>query len=190
MESMIIDDHEHEPTNLIEEVDPLEQDVRPAVRSYECIFCKRGFTTAQALGGHMNIHRKDRAKSRPNFLSNDNSSTQEDHSCYAGPRFYQPIFTNYPQTYISTVPNNYQEGQVCYTTYIAASTSNTSLPTNYENNHQDFHGVITSPSREEKMMSLSLQFGWSDGEEDKDSRTSIRYENKEDDLDLELRLGQ
>ncbi|XP_068667621.1 zinc finger protein 5-like [Aristolochia californica] len=32
------------------------------VRSYECIFCKRGFSNAQALGGHMNIHRKDRAK--------------------------------------------------------------------------------------------------------------------------------
>ncbi|KAF8394307.1 hypothetical protein HHK36_020514 [Tetracentron sinense] len=31
-------------------------------RSYECVFCKRGFTTAQALGGHMNIHRKDRAR--------------------------------------------------------------------------------------------------------------------------------
>ncbi|XP_020591238.1 zinc finger protein 10-like [Phalaenopsis equestris] len=30
-------------------------------RSYLCIFCKRGFCTAQALGGHMNIHRKDRA---------------------------------------------------------------------------------------------------------------------------------
>ncbi|KAF9597586.1 hypothetical protein IFM89_019954 [Coptis chinensis] len=32
------------------------------VRSYECTFCKRGFSNAQALGGHMNIHRKDRAK--------------------------------------------------------------------------------------------------------------------------------
>ncbi|PON62584.1 Yin/yang transcription factor [Parasponia andersonii] len=31
-----------------------------AGRSYECVFCKRGFTTAQALGGHMNIHRKNR----------------------------------------------------------------------------------------------------------------------------------
>ncbi|KAE8686075.1 basic helix-loop-helix family protein [Hibiscus syriacus] len=28
-------------------------------RSYECVFCRRGFTTAQALGGHMNIHRKE-----------------------------------------------------------------------------------------------------------------------------------
>ncbi|XP_040379857.1 transcriptional regulator SUPERMAN-like [Oryza brachyantha] len=34
----------------------------PAPRPYyECVFCKRGFTTAQALGGHMNIHRRDRA---------------------------------------------------------------------------------------------------------------------------------
>lgn len=31
-------------------------------RSYTCTFCKRGFSNAQALGGHMNIHRKDRAK--------------------------------------------------------------------------------------------------------------------------------
>ncbi|XP_052176073.1 transcriptional regulator TAC1-like [Diospyros lotus] len=30
--------------------------------SYPCSFCKRGFLTAQALGGHMNVHRKDRAK--------------------------------------------------------------------------------------------------------------------------------
>ncbi|XP_022949591.1 transcriptional regulator SUPERMAN-like [Cucurbita moschata] len=33
-------------------------------RPYECTFCKRGFTNAQALGGHMNIHRKDRAKAK------------------------------------------------------------------------------------------------------------------------------
>ncbi|KAM7258704.1 hypothetical protein ACFE04_014445 [Oxalis oulophora] len=31
-------------------------------RPYECTFCKRGFSNAQALGGHMNIHRKDKAK--------------------------------------------------------------------------------------------------------------------------------
>ncbi|KAG8099936.1 hypothetical protein GUJ93_ZPchr0013g36645 [Zizania palustris] len=28
---------------------------------YECTHCKRGFTNAQALGGHMNVHRKERA---------------------------------------------------------------------------------------------------------------------------------
>ncbi|XP_059306953.1 transcriptional regulator SUPERMAN-like [Lycium ferocissimum] len=34
------------------------------VKFYRCSFCKRGFSNAQALGGHMNIHRKDRAKLR------------------------------------------------------------------------------------------------------------------------------
>ncbi|KAA3481869.1 putative transcriptional regulator RABBIT EARS [Gossypium australe] len=31
-------------------------------RSYSCSFCNREFKSAQALGGHMNVHRKDRAK--------------------------------------------------------------------------------------------------------------------------------
>ncbi|MCD7461700.1 hypothetical protein HAX54_046834 [Datura stramonium] len=31
---------------------------------YRCSFCKRGFSNAQALGGHMNIHRRDRARLR------------------------------------------------------------------------------------------------------------------------------
>ncbi|KAJ8465957.1 hypothetical protein OPV22_028509 [Ensete ventricosum] len=35
-----------------------------AGRFYDCMFCRRGFTTAQALGGHMNIHRRDRARTR------------------------------------------------------------------------------------------------------------------------------
>ncbi|KAG6490068.1 hypothetical protein ZIOFF_051350 [Zingiber officinale] len=30
-------------------------------RSYSCAFCRRGFKSAQALGGHMNVHRRDRA---------------------------------------------------------------------------------------------------------------------------------
>ncbi|KAJ7950268.1 Transcriptional regulator like [Quillaja saponaria] len=38
------------------------QGVHGQVRSYTCAFCKRGFSNAQALGGHMNIHRRDRAK--------------------------------------------------------------------------------------------------------------------------------
>ncbi|XP_038875027.1 zinc finger protein 6-like [Benincasa hispida] len=42
-------------------------------RSYECIFCKRGFTNAQALGGHMNIHRKDRPNKPPKLISSSSS---------------------------------------------------------------------------------------------------------------------
>lgn len=41
---------------------PDEQLGTSPARTYECTFCKRGFSNAQALGGHMNIHRKDKAK--------------------------------------------------------------------------------------------------------------------------------
>lgn len=33
-------------------------------KSYTCCFCKRELRSAQALGGHMNVHRRDRAKLR------------------------------------------------------------------------------------------------------------------------------
>ncbi|CAL9124784.1 unnamed protein product [Musa textilis] len=33
-------------------------------RSYSCSFCRREFRSAQALGGHMNVHRRDKARLR------------------------------------------------------------------------------------------------------------------------------
>ncbi|KAD7117494.1 hypothetical protein R6Q59_005892 [Mikania micrantha] len=41
-------------------------------RSYTCTFCKREFRSAQALGGHMNVHRRDRARLRQ-MASTDHS---------------------------------------------------------------------------------------------------------------------
>ncbi|XP_022873776.1 transcriptional regulator SUPERMAN-like [Olea europaea var. sylvestris] len=43
-------------------------------RCYTCIFCKREFRSAQALGGHMNVHRKDRARLRQHFPPKENYS--------------------------------------------------------------------------------------------------------------------
>ncbi|KAF8117334.1 hypothetical protein N665_0011s0057 [Sinapis alba] len=48
-------------------------------RPYICEFCERGFSNAQALGGHMNIHRKDRAKLRQANLKED--VDREDSTC-------------------------------------------------------------------------------------------------------------
>ncbi|EOA26158.1 hypothetical protein CARUB_v10019596mg [Capsella rubella] len=42
-------------------------------RPYICDFCERGFSNAQALGGHMNIHRKDRAKLRQADLKEEDN---------------------------------------------------------------------------------------------------------------------
>ncbi|XP_015055467.1 uncharacterized protein LOC107002056 [Solanum pennellii] len=52
---------------------------------YRCSFCKRGFSNAQALGGHMNIHRRDRARLRE-FSSDQNLlSLDINNSVYSPP---------------------------------------------------------------------------------------------------------
>ncbi|CAJ1800558.1 unnamed protein product [Sphenostylis stenocarpa] len=51
-------------------------------RSYSCTFCRREFRSAQALGGHMNVHRRDRARLKHPYspqneiLSDDLEKTQ------------------------------------------------------------------------------------------------------------------
>ncbi|OMP11609.1 Zinc finger, C2H2-like protein [Corchorus capsularis] len=45
-------------------------------RSYTCSFCKREFRSAQALGGHMNVHRRDRARLRQSPPRVDHGQTQ------------------------------------------------------------------------------------------------------------------
>lgn len=44
-----------------------------SVKNYACSFCKRQFRSAQALGGHMNVHRRDRARLRllPSSLNSE-----------------------------------------------------------------------------------------------------------------------
>ncbi|KAM3299919.1 hypothetical protein ACQJBY_041087 [Aegilops geniculata] len=37
--------------------------------SYTCGYCKREFRSAQALGGHMNVHRRERARIRHYYCS-------------------------------------------------------------------------------------------------------------------------
>lgn len=54
-------------------------------RFYECIFCKRGFTNAQALGGHMNIHRKDRQRIGNDSKRVHTSSSSRPHSSESKP---------------------------------------------------------------------------------------------------------
>ncbi|KAJ0259618.1 Zinc finger protein 10 [Hirschfeldia incana] len=49
-------------------------------RSYACSFCRREFRSAQALGGHMNVHRRDRARlkqSDDQYLFSKSSSSPE-----------------------------------------------------------------------------------------------------------------
>ena len=50
-------------------------------RMYECTFCKRGFTNAQALGGHMNIHRRDRLN-KAKVQNDADVALSQTHRCF------------------------------------------------------------------------------------------------------------
>ncbi|GLT99445.1 hypothetical protein SLE2022_168830 [Rubroshorea leprosula] len=67
--------------------------VAVAKRSYECTFCKRGFTNSQALGGHMNIHRKDRAKAKQSTTA----SSVKDYMINVNHRSLQPSSLNHDE---------------------------------------------------------------------------------------------
>ncbi|KAK3140379.1 hypothetical protein QOZ80_5AG0400110 [Eleusine coracana subsp. coracana] len=46
-------------------------------RSYSCSFCSREFRSAQALGGHMNVHRRDRARLKLAGVADDGGSDSQ-----------------------------------------------------------------------------------------------------------------
>lgn len=102
-------------------------------RPYECMFCRRGFTTAQALGGHMNIHRKDRASANNNnkpitsfgssasTTKHDTSST--DHLDHLA--FYSPIPTPISVNNNIPPPSNSSSSNYSHRAVLPTSTTTT-----------------------------------------------------------------
>ncbi|KAH6828237.1 hypothetical protein C2S53_003297 [Perilla frutescens var. hirtella] len=142
-------------------------------RSYECVFCKRGFNTAQALGGHMNIHRKDRARNRPS----SNSTKQN-------PRFYHniipssnniPPFTSYFPAVASTSSNStlYESSSHCH--------HDADDDSDHRHHPQPPSNIPVTPA-DWRRMSLSLEI------QDLEKNT-LQAINQDKELDLELRLG-
>ncbi|KAG5616171.1 hypothetical protein H5410_015995 [Solanum commersonii] len=61
--------------------------------SYICRFCKKVLRCAQALGGHMNIHRRDRAKAinEESVVAHSQSQSKSILPTYVEPQHYQSI---------------------------------------------------------------------------------------------------
>ncbi|XP_057523857.1 zinc finger protein 11-like [Amaranthus tricolor] len=169
-------------------------------RSYTCNFCRREFRSAQALGGHMNVHRRDRAKlkqfssshlqNNPNTLFgfSQNNSSFQNHDNKVDPQFVSSFVVDYDNNlsffHLKNGGLKGKEGsskkRKDLNSFISLSSSNY-----VTQNNDDVHNVFkrrkldTSPST---TMAKS-----SKGEE---QGIKVLYaHNSNEGLDLELRLG-
>nr|GLL43603.1 transcriptional regulator SUPERMAN-like [Ipomoea trifida] len=167
-------------TNTSSDTSSEDSDHRPednvgVGRSYECAFCKRGFTNAQALGGHMNIHRKDKLKAAK---QNNISHHQQQQS--------PPRKPNYDQQYSDTRAG-WATAQLSYQ-FNYSPPSNPSYQQVYYH-HTRMYGDFMGANND-----LSLRVGPSNVEDDEDEGRKEESDDDEeettDEVDLELRLGR
>ncbi|XP_047326096.1 transcriptional regulator SUPERMAN-like [Impatiens glandulifera] len=153
-----------------------DQDRVGTGRSYNCVFCKRGFTTAQALGGHMNIHRKDRARGKRSSSSSLSGNLKKYHR--------KDIQTH---ELVSSYCSCHDEAtRIEYRTYFPASSGKHFHSEVYFNQYPQ--GFVSHFGSEfDYQVSFNSPFGQVGKELEKESK-GIRID-QEGDIDLELRLG-
>ncbi|KAK3140438.1 hypothetical protein QOZ80_5AG0400990 [Eleusine coracana subsp. coracana] len=155
---------------------------------YECVFCKRGFTTAQALGGHMNIHRRDRAKPTRESPAGSITTVSRNVDCYS--KYRHLVTPSMP--IIPTIDSSSSSNLGMYypSTGMAAAV--------------DTEGVISpscvSPARELSLfgaatrdhdlhLGLACHGDAGDGSRMPEGSSERQAGEPERELDLELRLG-
>ncbi|CAN4116056.1 unnamed protein product [Withania somnifera] len=74
-------------------------------RSYTCSFCRREFRSAQALGGHMNVHRRDRARMKQSPPSNNPIGHDHQPSVPPPPPHHHNSHVQYPSKVCTFVYN-------------------------------------------------------------------------------------
>lgn len=126
-------------------------------RSYSCTFCQREFRSAQALGGHMNVHRRDRAllrqggASSPEDVHGPNDLLQQ-----GGPLLYRvaggsnPTCTTTTAAATTTAAGTTAAGSAAKRDYV----NTTAPPTSYlstiikESNNKLFMSMPATASKE------------------------------------------
>ncbi|KAG6727071.1 hypothetical protein I3842_02G113300 [Carya illinoinensis] len=172
-----------------EENDGIDQQVKDTdmsstKRSYKCSFCKRGFTNAQALGGHMNIHRKDRVKAPKQHTSGPSFSNKSDED-------------NIPSSFISVPvpcdPSNYnfpdfevQKNSQMYFQPSASGSRHPQATTFRQSDLSDSRSQSWRMNQELLSANLSLRIGPMHADQEDRRKRGV---NKADEVDLELRLG-
>ncbi|XP_022766198.1 transcriptional regulator SUPERMAN-like [Durio zibethinus] len=151
----------------------LEDEHSGHAKSYTCSFCKKGFSNAQALGGHMNIHRKDRAKLRESSKEN--------------------VLPLYMVKTVNVPPDHHDHSQVSEI-ILQSSEEKISSPKRPCNLSRDGDGSTASASPSgkhafEELQQLPLFVEGTCGENEEDNLRLIHGSSSQIELDLELRLG-
>ncbi|KAL0437381.1 UNVERIFIED_CONTAM: putative transcriptional regulator RABBIT EARS [Sesamum radiatum] len=142
---------------------------------YECVFCKRGFNTAQALGGHMNVHRRDRFSSnKPPTSTHPINKQQQDH----GPHHHLVYHDDHQ-------PNS------SLSAYFPPSSSSTTVLIRpayrrYFPDDQQYCNDDDDQKQPENNLAVSDHSGY--GRRVLDEKRQVVV-SQEQELDLELRLG-
>lgn len=173
-------------------------------RSYSCNFCKREFRSAQALGGHMNIHRRDRARLKQNHdqesLFDHHHQKKNINNDFGNHYFSSKIMSSHIDSY-----NHYQIIKPCSTRrrsispsrMISSSSSslhNDCVETSLSLGLTSMFGQKTSSSNvvpcEEKVKRLKTTNNISSLHSVFFKTCSNDHHHGMEDLDLELRLGK
>lgn len=140
------------------------------VKFYRCSFCKRGFSNAQALGGHMNIHRKDRARLRE--FSSENLLSLDINNSFNPPP---------PEN------DDSLQGEVSYDEIISSPSKRPCVNTSKENDRS--HEVIIGDLLQLPLFKETPLIKEASNCVDKQEEEKSMQLNPVSELDLELRLG-
>ncbi|KAI3494794.1 hypothetical protein L1887_40406 [Cichorium endivia] len=140
-------------------------------QSYTCTFCKREFRSAQALGGHMNVHRRDRARLHQ-----------------APPNLRNSIFSSHTSSRLFDPTQEVRNGGMCLlyslpkldTTFKPSSLINVKAVTPH-----NLNSSLSNSSNTEASMSTKCESNENVRIDKKRKKTDIIVEG----VDLELRLG-
>ncbi|CAN8268688.1 unnamed protein product [Cochlearia groenlandica] len=162
-------------------------------RSYTCSFCKREFRSAQALGGHMNVHRRDRARLR---LQQSSSSSSTPSPPYPNP--------NYSSMATSPPPPHHHHHELPLTLFPTLSPPSSQgygpcLTSSLSPKSKHSQEVVCDRGKrslvvevDEEAKSLSKKEAYKFFKDDINLRLELEIgvvNESEQDLDLELRLG-
>ncbi|XP_073290502.1 zinc finger protein 11-like [Primulina huaijiensis] len=157
-------------------------------RFYPCSFCKREFRSAQALGGHMNVHRRDRARMRQSPTRIYSHGPNGCHFCLQNPNLEpNPTFNPNPSCSIGFMSSSTSYLSPRFTSHLVAPTVSPAIPV------RDLRPITKDTLRVENFDPFVHENGWIVVKKAEFVRLDLQIglvsSHPKEDLDLELRLG-